>query len=200
MDFSEPEITTLHAVARFFSCELVPDDGGYRYRLAVCEAFSLVVRKDYQTKKARFTAILPVGIPVLGSVDGVNVSLKRPALAIAKDIQRRLIPNAAQWAQRCRDHTTKLKREKLAEAEFLARIFVANRCEPTSWGHRDGWMGKGIEIANHNARLSHWGEYIATVKVRSIQALEQIAAICAEDAEFHTRKKEAAAKSPSPNK
>jgi hypothetical protein len=199
MDFSEPELATLRAVAGFFSCELVPDEDYNRCRVAVCEAFSLSIRKNYRTQKARFVAILPEGISPLGSVDGVNVSLQRPALAIARDLQRRLIPQATQWAQRCRDHSANLRHEKQVEGEFLARIFAANRSEPTRWRNHGSWSGKGFEIERYHGNPARWGEYVATVKVRSIQALEQIAAICAEDVEFHTQKTKPAAKFPAPS-
>ena len=188
-DFSPDEITKLQAVARIFHCELIPEEMGWRCTLPICEAFSLIVRREFRSeKKIAISPTLPLGILANGRVDSIRLSLERPAQAIAKDIQRRLIPATTVWAQQSRDLTARKLREKQSEAEFLEKIFNANRCEPTTWGQRDGWTGKGIEIATHNARLSHWGEYIATVKVRSFQALEQIAAICAEDYEFHKRK------------
>jgi hypothetical protein len=194
-DFSQQELTKLHAVARIFRCELIPEENGWRCRLPICEAFSLIVRLDFRSsKKAIISPTLPVGISACERLDSIRLSLHRPALAITKDIQRRLIPAATAWAQKSRDLTAKRLREKQTEAEFLASIFAANRCEPTRWSHRESWTGKGLEIDRYNAQFSYRGEHVATVKVRSLQALQQIAAICAEDYEFHERRTAAKAK------
>ena len=192
MDFSESEITNLRAVAAFFGCALIDDEQASRFTLPVCEAFSLSIRRDYYSRpKARIFPTLPKDLSRSGNVDGINVSLARPALAIAKDIQRRLIPAATKWAQECRDHTARELQATREQTEFLARIFAANRSAVTEYGHHNGWHGKGFGIGRDYAGRNHWGEYAASVRVRSIQALEQIAAICAEDHEFHHRKEEA---------
>jgi hypothetical protein len=186
MNFSASEMAVLREIASKFDCELIQQDDGPCIVLRLERVFSLYVRQDWRSQKAHVFPVPEGQIHRVGDSPSINVSLTRPAPALVRDIERRLLADSREWVRKCRDHTAKHRRGQRAEAAFLQRVFTANRThQPEHWGHRGGWRGKGFEIGAHDARAGYRGEYVATVRVHSIETLEEIAAVCANDHEDH---------------
>lgn len=150
------------------------------------DIFRLYVRQDWRkNNKIYVSPQLPESVTTSSGHDlpKIGLSLSRPALALAKDIKRRLLPDAREYIKNRMTYDRMYKAEQLAIQEEIAEILAENGTSPEKANHHSN------QYYGHNFTLERPYKsggnsfYRASVNVKSKEALKMIAKICKEDSE-----------------
>ncbi len=182
---NDSDIAKMKQVASFLGATF--HEKGENVRLIVFdEILSLYVRKDWRNDgKVYISANLPDRVTSLYRTDVpcIGVSISRPALNIAKDIKRRLIPDAKKWIQERLESDSNSKAQALLLMQEVEEILETNGSakEKSVDRHSGKFHGKGLILEAPYRTENYNSGYRAEVRVTSIAAMKMIAQICKED-------------------
>jgi len=142
-----------------------------------------------RTRNNLTSLIATIGKPYSGfsrNSPEIGVNLSRSHTALLNDIKRRLLPKAATWLAATKQRFNEHSQEEAAHAELLHAFLIANRCGTPQTTQNGSVIGKGMTFANNYQQTDHQGNFVGKIRVKSLRAFEMIAAICADDYEFHS--------------
>ena len=191
---SPDELLKLEEVAKelnatFENVESVHNSGSYTPKIYF-SGYHLFITKRYGAKRHFFLADVDsiYGHPLYNR-PSIGVSLTRSSSAIAKDLKRRLLTDAKEWAQDVRNDFLKQEREKSDTERIIQQLLTANNCsQKEAYRTSDKVFAKGAVINKSAGIPDYKGTFNLNISVNSLKCAEMIMALAGQDADFHLSK------------